>query len=312
MITVDVAAALFIAGGVIVGLELIGGQGSADNTRSKAPHNSETTTDSGLRQAEAHIEPAAEQTGSGNTTPSRARTNRRKAAGAAGTAFSVVTETARRSGVDRHVEAGFAERAHAEAYAKEVGGKVVETGSSPFAPDNGIDAIVEAASDKKLVQVKHHGQAIKNSTLEQYAGDVDAIAASNGVAKNADPGAYGLDIITSEDWSWWRKAILELRRVGHGLRKGIAASWDGLRVITSHLLGGAKSVGRGLFAGGKLLYRTLIKVSSISVAWVTRRSLLGQLLLILSVIGILYLLWRWYTSEDEKKKVDPRRGDDTR
>jgi hypothetical protein len=279
----------------------IEGPGGADNTQSETTNEAGATAESVPEQT--NTDDATERADPQNAETPRDGANRTRSVVIGGTTFgaaSVGIETARRLGTDRHAEAGFAERAHAEAYAKKVGGTVVDDGSSVFTPDGGIDGIVKTASGQKHVQSKHYGQAVGNSTLKQYAGDIDIIGATNGVTESADTQAYNIDVITAEEWSWRMKAELQGRRIIHGCHKGIAALMDRTRAITSRLVNGTKFVGRRAIASGKWLFCRLVKVGSTIAAWVARRSLVTQLVLIVAVVGLLYLLWLWYTSEDEE------------
>lgn len=210
----------------------------------------------------------------------------------------VTAETARRLGIDRHAEAGLAERAYAEAYAEKVGGTVVDDGSSAFTPDGGIDSIVKTESGQQYVQSKHYGHEVRNSTLEQYAGDVDAIGATNGIAEGVNPEAHGIDVITGDDWPWWRKVEREVRRIIRGSRRAITILWNGTWTVACRLIDGARFVGQRTVTGGKWLSRRLIKIGSTIAAWYARRSLMTQLILIFAVIGLVYLLWRWYTNKE--------------
>ncbi|WP_435066238.1 hypothetical protein [Halobaculum sp. EA56] len=215
-------------------------------------------------------------------------------------ATGVAAEVTRRLGIDRYLEADFAERAYAKAYAQKVGGTVIEDGTSVFTPDGGVDKIVKTSSGEIAIQSKHHGRAVGNSTLEEYAGKVDVIGATNGVAESANPEAYDVDVVTANDWPWRTKAKLQGKRILRGCRKGAATLKHGTRVVISRLVDGVKFVSRRAISGGKWFTRRLIKVGSTIAAWYTRRSLITQLILIVAVVGLLYLLWRWYTSEDGK------------
>lgn len=261
-------------------------------------------------EAEGSTDPTADQIATGDTLESgdvekanllnggADRTNAIAASGMTLGTSGLTLEAARRHGTERYAEAEFAERVVANVYADKVGGTVVEDSSSVFAPDGGIDGIVETSSGRKFIQSKHHGQEVGNNILGQYSGDIDALGATNGVAESADPESYGMDVITADDWPLRAKAKLEARRVAHGCRKGVSAIKKGTRAVVGRLLDVTKFVGRKVVAGGKWFGRRLIKIGSVIAAWFTRRSLITQLLLVVVVVGALYLLWRWYTSED--------------
>lgn len=222
-------------------------------------------------------------------------------------AIGPTVEQARRLGIDRYDEAGLAERAYAETYAKKRGGKVVDDGSSVFTPDGGIDGIVRTESNQYRIQSKHYGEPVGNHILEQYSTDVDVIGATNGVAENADPDAYNLEVVTRSDWSWRKKASLQGRRVFKGTQAGIFSLKDSLLSIGGSVTAGVKyAVKRGI-AHGKWLGRRLGRIGSPLAAWFKRRSLFTQIVIVVAVVGAVYLLWQWYTDDD-----DGMAGEETR
>jgi hypothetical protein len=213
-------------------------------------------------------------------------------------ATGLATEKARRLGIDRHAEAGFAERAFAKAYAKKVDGTIVDDGSSVFAPDNGIDKIVYAGSNNIPVQSKHYCHPIENHTIEKYADKVDAIGTTNGVRESADPEQYGLEYLTADDWPWRERANLEIKRIVRGFSRGVNVLSRRARIIIRHLTSGAKSIAQQINRVLKWFYHRLVKFGSATAAWFFRRSLVTQIFLSLTAIVFVYLVWRWYSSED--------------
>lgn len=216
-------------------------------------------------------------------------------------AVGVTAETARRIGIDRYAEAGFAERAYAEAYAQKVGGTVVDNGASVFTPDGGIDKIVETPSGKIRIQSKHYGRTVGDHVLQKTAGKVDVIGATNGVSESVDPEAYSVDVVTSDDWLWRTKAKLQTKRVIRGFGKGITTIKHGIQAVTSRLVDAAKFSARCAVISGKWLYRRLSKFGSIAAKWFSRRSLTTQLALIVTVVGLVYLVWDRYNEKNEEE-----------
>lgn len=117
-------------------------------TRDEADTSAESTA--GRPDTDAIVNKGAERTDSGETAYSRDGTNRTGAVVVDGTVLGGTTETVRRLGIDRHNEAGVAEQANIEAYAKQVGGTGVYDGSSAFTPDSDINGITETESSQKI------------------------------------------------------------------------------------------------------------------------------------------------------------------
>lgn len=273
-----------------------------EDVRSSTPDEVDTSTESiaGRPDTDAIADEGAERTDSGETTSSRDGTNRTGAVVVGGTVLGGATETVRRLGIDRHDEAGLAEQANIKARAKQVGGTGVHDGSSAFTPDGGIDGIIKTESGQEYIQSKHYGRPIGNSTLEQYDGVADVIGATNGTTESADPEGYGIDVVTAEDWPWRKRAKLEGKRVIRGCRRIFAKLEDRVRVVTSRVLNAARRAGQWLVVSGKRLCRHLVKIGSMIAKWFARRRLMTQIVLIVAVVGLLYLLWRWYTSREEE------------
>ena len=209
------------------------------------------------------------------------------------------TDIARRVGTDRHAEAGYAERAHAKAYAKKTGGAVVEDGTSAYAPDGGIDTVIETELKDKYIQSKHYGQKVSESTLEKYADSVDAIGATNGVTPSEIPEAYNIDIITSNDWYYRDRATLELKRIIRGYRKGAAGLVNGTRLAATHLVDSTRLGGRLVYMGAESVRRKSVKIASTVAVRVAKRSVLKKAVLSVATLIIAYILWRWYTNKKE-------------
>lgn len=279
----------------------VGGGDDTGNTKSEPTDKARATAEP-KAEKDDHDESVEEEyseemgkTSTPNTTHSTVTS------GATLGAVGVTAETARRLGTDRYAEAGFAEQAYAEAYARKVGGTVVDDGTSVFTPDGGIDKIVQTSSGEIRIQSKHYGRVVGNRTLKEHAGKVDVIGATNGIAESVDPEAYGVDVVTSDDWLWRTKAKLQGKRVIRGCGKGITAIKHGAQAVASRLVDGAKFGARCAIFSGKWLLRRLFKAGAVAAKWFKRRSLMTQLVLIVAVVGLLYLLWNWYNEENEEE-----------
>lgn len=210
------------------------------------------------------------------TEPESTRSNRvtgRKAAGG-GTVASAGARILRQLGIDYHAESGLAEQLHAQEYARQTGGTVVEHGSSVFAPDGGVDKVVLTEGGEKAIQSKHYKSEVGDYTLKKYEGDIDVITPTNGTKESATPSSYGMEEFTYDDWSWRAKAKLEWRRIKNGARSVLR----GARSAASRAISGLKGI----------------------TSWFLRLPLWKQLGIIAVVAGVGYLLWRWYNSEDQR------------
>ncbi|WP_276274511.1 hypothetical protein [Haladaptatus sp. QDMS2] len=196
-----------------------------------------------------------------------------------GTSGSIL-ETARRAGIDRHAEAGLVEEIHLKEIARQMGGKVVENRSPVFAPDGGVDGVVEIGEGVlKRVQVKHTAEKVGESLIKQYP-DVDVFASSSGFKPNVDLSATGKSGITINDWSVRSKATLESSRIIRGVNR----------------------LGAGFIARAKSVMSVAIGAVSHGVHWYLALPVFQQIALgiivVIAVVGTGYLIWRWYKGSE--------------
>lgn len=232
---------------------------------------------------------------------------------------------ARREGIDRHAEADHAEWAFDKTVAKKTGGTIVEDRTSAFTPDGGIDSVIETESGYKYIQTKHYGRKVSESTIKKYADDVDVIGATNGVKEGCTPEEYGVDIVTSSDWPYRARATLEFKRIARGYRKGVAGIVNGTHDAATYLVDGTKFGGRLVYMGGKSIWHNVTKTASAAAVRVAKASLRGGKSIrqkiaktasaavvrfakaslrkkaAMGIVGliILYLIYQWYTDENE-------------
>ncbi|QSW97655.2 hypothetical protein [Haloterrigena alkaliphila] len=206
-----------------------------------------------------------------------------KSAVNAGTATSACTAAAERAGVDRYAEAELAEQMHAKAYARDIGGTIVEEETSVFTPDGGVDRMIKGPAGEKTVQVKHYSDSLGESVLEQYS-DVDVIATTNGLKDGVDPAEYGIDVVTIDDWSVIQRMKLSGTRIKRGATKPITSAASRIGTATKTVAGRAAAAARTGVSG-------FLRLS------------LGKQLLIASVLivvvgGIVYFLWKRSQDDD--------------
>jgi hypothetical protein len=210
-------------------------------------------------------------------------TSRRLKWGAAGT--GVTAEFARQAGIDRHAEAGFVEDAAARGYVNKYGGEVVDTTSSVYAPDGGVDKIINTPEGKKTMQIKHYGSKIGDPVLERYNSE-DIIAPTQGVRKNADLSRFESQV-TRRDWLFIDKLRLELLRIKRGYCRGVRYFIRGARGVR-HAITRLQSrlAGNHLTSVGKRL-----------ISKFTRQPSGRELLVFVLFGGSLWLIWKKWDGE---------------
>lgn len=199
-----------------------------------------------------------------------------------------LTEISRRVGIDRHAEAALVENLHAQEYARQAGGTVVEDGASAFTPDGGIDKTVSVSEKEIKIQAKHHGEEVTESVLRDYADDVDVIATSNGTSSNVDPADYDVEEFTPDDWSIRSKARLEFRRILNGIKKGLSRGRSYLGKITS----ACKKTLKSLTSSVGSLTSAISSAARAAAGWVLGLTTLQQVGLAAGSIGAVWLVWR--------------------
>ena len=225
------------------------------------------------------------------------------ASGGVITGSVAVTESARRAGIDRHVEAGLAEELHAKAYARKAGGSVLKDNTSVFTPDGGVDKLVKTPDGERAIQSKHYGSEVGEAVLRQYGGDVDVFAATKGVGESVDPSNYDLEVITADDWLIRERAVLEGRRIKRGVQRGLQHSIRGVAGVARRVGRKGKYALKQLLGGAKLARRSLSSAVTRGMKRFARQPRSTQGAAVVVVGGALWLLWRKRTGKYSKQDL---------
>lgn len=220
------------------------------------------------------------------------------AAGVTTGTLGTATAAARKAGVDRHAESGLAEKMHAKAYARRVGGSVIKDQSSVFTPDGGIDKIVTTNTGEKSIQSKHYGTKLGEATVKDYQSNVDVIASTRGFGENVDLSKCSCETITYDDWSLPMKTALEVDRIKRGVQIGLLQLKRGTCNLTRQIVYRSKDVGIRLLCEAKVLKRVGARIGKSAFSWLARQPVGGQVLFVITLLGgPFWLMWRRWKGE---------------
>lgn len=196
-------------------------------------------------------------------------------------------------GTDRYAEAELVEQLHAKEYARQVGGTVTDSSASVYAPDGGVDRTVKLDEGVTKIQSKHHAGQLPESVLEEYGDQVDVIASSNGTSTGADPGNYGLEEFTMQDWSARAKIRLKCRRFFNGLIEGLR----GVQTWVKKIMNVCRGLSARLTSAVKWVNSLTASAARATVGWVLRLTTLQQAGLAAGVVTVALLAWRWVSTD---------------
>jgi hypothetical protein len=276
--------------------------GSTPQTQTGSEETTWDDTESYDRQKTSVASNEEDDTGSDSLTSVR-----KEAAGSVVvSATGSTAEAARRAGIDRHAEAGLIEELAADNLARELGGERLNDGLHVFAPDNGVDQIIEIGSQKILVQAKHWDTPVGRAVLEECAEKgIDVLYTSNGVVPGVDPAMYDVEVLEFSDLPRHAIAKLEGDRIVRGVGKWKSHAKSATKKASKGILGRLKSVGKRLLTGAKSVVSRGAAAAKAAASWFLGLPLGWQLVIVVAACGTVYLVWRWHKN---KSTTQPTSG----